>query len=83
MADLTLKERQNIQNALEATREGAIRQYRSYVDTYDTPTAGVTFAKEILECEILMKFNAAAIKEAQAKAKASSKPQVNKAPDSP
>jgi hypothetical protein len=81
MADLTLQERQNIQDALEATRKGAIESYRAYAAAYAVPTAGVTFAKEILECELLMQFNAAAIEKLQAKT--NPKPQSKKTPNGP
>ncbi len=63
---LSVAERQDIQALLEANRDNLIEAYREYAPS--KPPALAMFAKDILNCELLLEFNAAAIEKAQKKA---------------
>ena len=60
-----------MQRTLAADREGDIANWRGYRKAYpDVVDAGSTFVKNVLETEIQMEFNAAAIKKLEAEAAA-------------
>ena len=67
--DLTLEERVAMQYSLAADRKENIANWRSYKEQYpDVENAGSKFVHNILDAEIKMEFNAAAIRAAEREA---------------
>jgi hypothetical protein len=78
--DLTLEDRQEMQQALAGMRKQEIKGFKSYRQQWpNEPTAGGGFAQNIINIEMQMAFNAAAVRKLE---EANPKPPANKLPPS-
>ena len=78
MADLTLEERENIQTLLTEKHDAQVEHIRAEGHNYSKFAMGGE-VQDLIQLEMVMAFNAAAIKDAQTKAK----PILPKPPQSP
>ena len=82
--ELSIAEREEMQRSLAANRKDNIANWRGYKGQYpDIEGAGSTFVQNIINTEMQMKFNAAAIKQMKLEEQARNADKKGSAPTLP